>query len=104
MMEFSETQTETIPVQLPGGTIIRVEVEQSNREDVAFEIKPFTQVTEALEEITAALAETLRKTQPDKATVKFGLELAIDSGQLTAVIVKGSGKANLEIALEWEKK
>jgi hypothetical protein len=30
------------------------------------------------------------------------MELAIESGQLTAIIVKGSGKANLEITLEWE--
>jgi hypothetical protein len=40
--------------------------------------------------------------KPKKATVKFGMELAIESGQLTAVIVKGSGKGNLEITLEWE--
>jgi hypothetical protein len=33
---------------------------------------------------------------------KIGIELAIESGQLTAVIVKGSGKVNLEIMLEWE--
>jgi hypothetical protein len=30
------------------------------------------------------------------------LELAIEAGQLTAAIVKGSGKGNLEITLEWE--
>jgi hypothetical protein len=30
------------------------------------------------------------------------MELAVESGQLTAVIVKGSGKGNLEITLEWE--
>ena len=102
-MEFNEFQTEKIPIKLPGGTIIKVEVEQTGREDVAFDVKPFKQVTDALEEITKALAETLQKAKPDKASVKFGLELAVESGQLTAVIVKGSGKANLEITLEWSK-
>lgn len=47
----------------------------------------------------------IQKARPKKVTVtvKFGMELAIESGQLTAVIVKGSGKANLEITLEWER-
>ena len=103
MTEFGESRTEKVPVKLPGGTVIKVEVEQTGREDVAFDVKPFKQVTDALEEITEAFAETLQKTKPDKASVKFGMELAVESGQLTAVIVKGSGKANLEITLEWGK-
>jgi Trypsin-co-occurring domain 1 len=35
--------------------------------------------------------------------VKIGFEVAVESGQLTALIVKGSGKANLEISMEWSK-
>jgi adenylate kinase family enzyme len=75
-MELSESRTEKVPVQLPGGTIIKVEVEQTGREKVSFDVKPFKQVTDALEEITEALSETLQKAKPDKASVKFGLELA----------------------------
>jgi Trypsin-co-occurring domain 1 len=41
--------------------------------------------------------------QPDKISVKVGIEVAVESGQLTALIVKGSGKANLEITMEWGK-
>ncbi|MGK7872864.1 MAG: CU044_2847 family protein [Xenococcaceae cyanobacterium] len=102
-MAFGESRTEKVPVQLPGGTVIKVEVEQTGIEDVSFDVKPFKEVTDALSEITATLAETLQKAKPDKASVKFGLELAVDSKGLTAVIVKGSGKANLEITLEWGK-
>ena len=29
------------------------------------------------------------------------MELALESGQLTALIAKGSSKANMEITLEW---
>lgn len=101
-MEFSERKTQQIPVSLPGGTLIKIEVETTGREDVAFDVKPFKQVTKALEEISEALADTLQKAKPDRASIKFGLELAVESGQLTAIIVKGSGKANLEITLEWE--
>lgn len=102
-MEFTESRTETIPVQLDNGAVIKVEVAQTGREDVAIDIRPFKEVTNALEGIVDAIAQTLQKAQPDKASVKFGLELAIESGSLTAVIVKGSGKANLEIMLEWSK-
>jgi hypothetical protein len=100
-MEFSDSRTQRVPVKLPSGTVIQVEVAQTGREDVAFDIKPFKQVTDALEEITAAFTEVLEKTKPKKASIKFGLELAVESGNLTAVIVKGSSKANLEITLEW---
>jgi hypothetical protein len=48
------------------------------------------------------IAIPIQKVKPKKATVKFGMELAIESGQLTAAIVKGSGKTNLEITLEPE--
>lgn len=100
-MDFTESRTERVPVELPNGAIIQVEITQTGREDVALDIKPFKQVTDALEGITEALAATLQKSKPGKATVKFGLEIGIESGQLTAAIVKGATKANLEISLEW---
>ncbi|MDJ0600633.1 MAG: CU044_2847 family protein [Crocosphaera sp.] len=102
-MEFGDSKPQQLPVTLPGGTLIKVEVEQTGREDVAFDVKPFSQVTKALEELTTALAETLQKTKPDRASIKFGLELGIERGELIAIIVKGAGKANLEVTLEWGK-
>jgi hypothetical protein len=99
-MEFTE-RTEKVPVQLENGAIIKIEVTETGtgREDVAFDPRalPFRRVTDALEGITSAISSTLEKVKPNKATVKFGMELAMESGQLTA----GSGKANLEISLEW---
>ncbi|NET35237.1 MAG: hypothetical protein F6K19_24950 [Cyanothece sp. SIO1E1] len=100
-MEFAEPRTEEIPVELPNGSVIRVEVAHTGREDVAFDVRPFKEVTDALEGIVGAIATTIHKAQPKKASVKFGLDVAIDSGSLTATIVKGSSKANLEITLEW---
>ncbi len=102
IMTFADSRSETVPVQLPNGTIIKVEVAQTGREDVGFDVKPFEPVAEAIEGVVQMIAVPIKKVGPNKATVKFGMELAIESGQLTAVIVKGSGKANLEITLEWE--
>lgn len=102
-MTYENDSTEFIPVKLPNGKTIKVEVAQTGREDVTFDILPFEQVTNALEGIVEAIAETLDKVKPDKAAVKFGVEVAFESGGLTAMIVKGSGKGNLEITLEWGK-
>lgn len=101
-MTFADSRSETVPVQLPNGAIVKVEVTKSGREDVSFEPKQFQPVADAIEGVVQMIAAPIQKVKPKKATVKFGMELAIESGQLTAIIVKGSGKANLEITLEWE--
>jgi Trypsin-co-occurring domain 1 len=101
-MTFAESRSETVPVQLPNGATVRVEVSSTGREDVGFDPKQFQPVADAIEGVVQMIAAPIQKVRPKKATVKFGMELAIESGQLTAIIVKGSGKANLEIMLEWE--
>ena len=101
-MTFSEARSETVPVQLPNGAIVKVEVTKMGREDVGFDTKQFQPVADAIEGVVQMIAAPIQKVRSKKATVKFGMELAIETGQLTAVIVKGSGKANLEITLEWE--
>lgn len=104
-MEFTEAFTEKIPVQLENGKVIKIEVSQTGQEDVGFDDEPlsFKEVTDALEGIVNSLNNTIQKVNPDKASVKFGMKLAVEAGQLTAMIVKGSSKANLEITLEWSK-
>lgn len=107
-MEFTqsrtESRTEAIPVQLANGTIVKVEVARTGGEErVAFKVRSFQEVTNAIEGIVDAVAGTLQRVRPSKATVKFGLEVAVESGSLTVLIVKGSSKANLEISMEWEQ-
>jgi Trypsin-co-occurring domain 1 len=101
-MSFDESRSEMVPVQLPNGGTVKFEVTQMGREDVGFDVKQFQPVADAIEGVVQMIAAPIQKAKPKKATVKFGMELAIESGQLTAVIVKGSGKANFEITLEWE--
>jgi len=101
-MAFAESRSDTVPVQLPNGAIVQVEVTKTGREDVSFDPKQFQPIADAIEGVVQMIADPVQKAKPKKATVKFGMEVAIESGQLAAVIVKGSGKANLEITLEWE--
>lgn len=101
-MTFAESRSDTVPVQLPNGAVVKVEVSSTGREDVGFDVKQFQPVADAIEGVVQMIAAPIQKVKPKKATGKFGMELALESGQLTAVIVKGSGKGNLEITLEWE--
>ncbi|NET26785.1 CU044_2847 family protein [Okeania sp. SIO1I7] len=104
-MTYAEERRETIPVELPNGAIVGVEVPQvRGRQDVASSILSFKPVTDALEGITEAIATSLEKAKPTKATVKLGMEISLESGKLTTAIVKGSSKGNLEITLEWDTK
>ncbi len=102
-MTFATSNNSSIiPVELPNGTRVNIEVASTGREDVGFDVKSFTDVTDAIESIAEAVTTSLRKAAPTKASVKFGLEIQIEQGSLVAAIVRGTGKANLEITLEWE--
>lgn len=102
MADF-ELNTEMISVNLPNGSQIKFETSEFGREEVSFSDFSFSEIEEALLGITDAIKNTIRKVEPKKASVKFGIEIGVESGNLTAVIVKGASKANLEVTLEWEK-
>ena len=93
-----------VPVQLPDQVKIQVEATVlGGEEDVSFRVQSFQGVIDAIESIASAMDAAVRKIKPEKASVEFGLEMAIESGELTALLVKGSGTANLKISLEWGK-
>ncbi|NER99250.1 MAG: hypothetical protein F6J86_36415, partial [Symploca sp. SIO1B1] len=71
--------------------------------DVSSNYQYLQQATDAIEGIADTLKQSLEKIQPTKASVEFGLEFGYESGQITAMIVKGGSKANLKITLEWQK-
>lgn len=92
---------ESVPVKLPNGATLRVRAASSGDEDVAFAGFSFDGVSQTIEGLAQAIDGALKKAKPKKATVELGLGLAVESGQLTALLVKGSGKADLTITLEW---
>jgi hypothetical protein len=102
MSNFSDLATLSVPVEMPDGSIIGVEVAAVGREQVASNFLPFQPVLQTLEKLVAAIAIPIEKSKPHKATVKFGLEVSVSEGTLVTTLVKGNGKANLEIVLEWQ--
>jgi len=90
-----------VPVVLANKEHVRIEV-SSGETDVAGGIYDFTSISKAIEGIAEELSGLLRRVGPTSATVELGVEIGVESGKLTALIVKGTGKANLRIALTWE--
>lgn len=105
-----------VPVKLENGAIIKVEasnfdelIDESVGEtgevvqgDVSAVLDHLQEVKDAIEGISQTVKSSLDQAKPSKASVEFGIELGYESGQLTALIVKGQGKANLNITLEWD--
>ncbi len=108
------THTEIRPLRLGEGNAIFVqvtvldEVKKSGagegKVSALKENFSFENITNSIEKMSIALAQTVAKVKPDKASIEFGLELATKEGQLTALLVQGSATANLTIKLEWDKK
>ena len=93
---------EIIPVQLADGVTMHVEATMlGGEEEVAFNLLSFKDVTDTLASIAEAVTGVMQKVKPKKAGVEFGLEIGVESGKLTALLVQGSSKANLKITLEW---
>lgn len=97
--------TQKVPVVLEDGTSIYMEVEPigGGRQDVANKALPFEEVSSALESIVKAVAKPITAAMPTKASVEFGLEVAVKEGHLIAAWVRSTGTANLKVTLEWER-
>jgi hypothetical protein len=99
-----EIYTENYPVELSSGAVIYVEtVPLGGEEDVAFEVLQLQSVMETIEDVANQFAVSLERIRPNKASVELGVDFGVEAGQLTALIVKGSGNASLKVTLEWER-
>ncbi|WP_066377656.1 MULTISPECIES: CU044_2847 family protein [unclassified Anabaena] len=96
-----EIQTRIISLELADGTSIKVEATPIGERKGIIQSQDFCQITTAIESITKDIAQALQKVKPDKANVKFGIGIAIESGKLIPLIVKDGSTANFEITLEW---
>lgn len=100
-----ETTTTNIPVLLPNGVTAYIEGSIfGGEENVSADLLSFDNVIGIIEGISQGFKNAMHKVKPSKGTVEFSLEVGLKTGQLTALIVKGDGKANLKITLEWKSK
>lgn len=99
-----QERIEIIPVILQNGSEVMVEVtvlggeEQVGlRENITFD-----SITKHIEAMADQLLMAVKAVKPTKATIEFGVEFGLESGQITSFLVKGTGNANVKITLEWE--
>ena len=103
-MADDEGKTEIISAELEGGISISIEATPLGGEELVGALPgphAFKEVTDTVEGLARAMIGTLKKVRPRTATVEFGLQIGVESGKLTALLVKGTGSANLKITLEW---
>jgi hypothetical protein len=99
-----DTRTEVVKVKLGDGRFLNVEATVlGGEEEISLHLPAFREVTEMIEGIAQDLTQTIKRLAPTKAAVEFGIEIATESGGLTALLVKGTGKANLVLKLEWSR-
>ncbi len=97
-----EPRTAIVPVLLPNGKEIRVAATLlPGEEEVSFKALPVGEIFDAVAGIAQAVVTTFQRVQPRTATVELGLEVGLESGRLTALLVKGTGTAHLKLTLEW---
>jgi Trypsin-co-occurring domain 1 len=105
-----ETRTKLIPFRMEDGTVIHIEAtrlaggesEESEEEYIALHLPSFEEITGTIRSIAKSMVGVWQEVQPSKAGVEFSIEVGFEAGSVTAMLVKGSGKANLKVTLEWE--
>ena len=103
-MESVSHRSQLIEVQLEDGTRIKVSATtlggSQNVSDKS-SIFSFDEIANTIGSIAKSISGVLQQVKPDKATIEFGIEVGVESGKLTALLVKGTTTANLKVSLEW---
>jgi hypothetical protein len=99
---------EVVEVTLPDGQMMLARVHAdpaaTGPRDVGLrEQLSFAGVTETLRQVGGAVVEAIGKVRPERASVEFGLDLAVKSGKLTGLLVEGDATATLKVTLEWQR-
>jgi Trypsin-co-occurring domain 1 len=82
--------------------MIAVAGETSPERDVAIgRVLSFDGLTKSIGAVAESMTHALRAAKPSEAEVEFGVDVGIEPGELTALIVKGTGTATLRIKLTW---
>ena len=96
-----ETSGAIVQVELSDGTKVSVEARPVGEQQIGDLTLPFQQVAAGIGALAQDISAAVQRAQPDKAQVKFALEISVQPEGLSALLVKGSGKGSLEVTLEW---
>jgi hypothetical protein len=88
------------------GEIIHIEVNgpvDRERDVSALDrVLRFDGIVNSVAAVAGAMTEALRRAKPEEAEVQFGVDIGVEAGELTSLLVKGSGSATLTVRLLWK--
>lgn len=104
-MSSEDSRWAIVPILVDSeGEVAYVEARVLDEEaQIASVPKALSKALSNVRAISEELLKTLRVLGPKRAELEIGIEFAIESGELTALLVSGSSKSNIKITLEWER-
>ena len=66
-------------------------------------IARLSSVAGSIEKVSSAVLEAVKKAGPQRAEVELTFGLAIEAGQLVALLGKAKGEASIRVLLEWDR-
>lgn len=91
-VDLGKNQLLAARVEVVGGALV------SDDEKVLAKLKG---VTQSIETVGREVLESVKKISPSKAVVELGFGLALEQGQLVALLGKAKGEASIKVTLEW---
>ena len=93
----------TVLAQLPNGAEVAVELrQQGGLQDAAavgrFDLDGVRDTIAGLAQLAQSAVDSVR---PQEFVAEFGLDVKVEAGKLTGLLVSGSGEASLKITLKW---
>jgi Trypsin-co-occurring domain 1 len=100
---MEEQTTEIVEMKIDDETTLAIRaVDLGGAADVGvLDSKALKTVTKAIEEVGEAISASIAKVAPNRASVEFGVEVAISAGKLVSLLTSVEGKATLTVTLEW---
>ncbi len=100
----NRSRTETVEVSLDDGTTFYIQAKTPVDEmNVGIKAASFEKVTQAIEGVARKLSDIWKKVEPSRASVEFGVEFTLESGDIMALLVENSTTASMKITLEWSQ-
>jgi hypothetical protein len=93
-------------MDLGGDGRLVVLAEQKGAELVADKdiVAQLSSVTKPIEKVGGEVLEAVKRAKPTKAIVELGFGLAIEQGQLVALLGKGKAEATIKATFEWSER
>ncbi|MEU0922360.1 CU044_2847 family protein [Streptomyces cyaneofuscatus] len=96
-----------VEARLPGGEVISIVATATSAgnpaQDIAARgIPSLDEVRSAITGMATLARDAVEAVRPDSASVEFGVDVKVESGALSGLIVSGSANATLKVTLTWD--